>query len=90
MQLIPLSFISKEAQHIEGFAPELAIVTKGGPGLGFSPLPRIWLPAFPDHVPLSATPSSPSHCPLGGGKDLEEPLVVRPTSETIVNHMFAQ
>lgn len=28
--------------------------------------------------------------PLGGGKDLEEPLVVRPTSETIVNHMFAQ
>lgn len=28
--------------------------------------------------------------PPGGGKDLEEPLVVRPTSETIVNHMFAQ
>ena len=26
----------------------------------------------------------------GGGKDLEEPLVVRPTSETMVNHMFAQ
>lgn len=39
---------------MEGFAPELALVTKGG------------------------------------GKDLEEPLVVRPTSETIVNHMFAQ
>ena len=32
-------------------------------------------------------PPSP---PPGGGKDLEEPLVVRPTSETIVNHMFAQ
>jgi prolyl-tRNA synthetase len=39
---------------VEGFAPELALVTKGG------------------------------------GKELEEPLVVRPTSETIINHMFAQ
>eukprot|EP00967_Tisochrysis_lutea_P108463 scaffold167993_cov30-Tisochrysis_lutea.AAC.2 len=28
--LIPLSFIAKEAQHVEGFAPELALVTKGG------------------------------------------------------------
>ena len=53
-QLIPYSFLQKEAEHVEGFAPELALVTKGG------------------------------------GKDLEEPLVVRPTSETIVNHMFAQ
>jgi len=52
--MIPYSFIAKEAEHVEGFAPELALVTKGG------------------------------------GKDLEEPLVVRPTSETIVNHMFAQ
>lgn len=52
--LIPMSFIQKEASHVEGFAPELAIVTKGG------------------------------------GKDLPEPLVVRPTSETMVNHMFAQ
>ena len=53
-QLIPLSFLQKEAQHVEGFAPELALVTRGG------------------------------------GKELEEPLVVRPTSETIVNHMFSQ
>jgi prolyl-tRNA synthetase len=53
-QLIPYSFLQKEADHVEGFAPELALVTKGG------------------------------------GKELEEPLVVRPTSETIVNHMFAQ
>ena len=53
-QLIPYSFITKEASHVEGFAPELAIVTRGG------------------------------------GKELEEPLVVRPTSETIVNHMFSQ
>ncbi|GBF87895.1 prolyl-tRNA synthetase [Raphidocelis subcapitata] len=53
-QLIPYSFITKEAEHVEGFAPELALVTKGG------------------------------------GKELEEPLVVRPTSETIINHMFAQ
>ncbi|MEW5316484.1 MAG: hypothetical protein WDW38_007855 [Sanguina aurantia] len=53
-QLIPYSFIAKEAAHVEGFAPELALVT------------------------------------MGGGKELEEPLVVRPTSETMVNHMFAQ
>ncbi len=53
-QLIPYSFIAKEAKHVEGFAPELALVTRGG------------------------------------GKELEEPLVVRPTSETVVNHMFAQ
>jgi prolyl-tRNA synthetase len=51
---IPQSFLQKEAQHIEGFAPELAVVTHGG------------------------------------GKELEEPLIVRPTSETIINHMFAQ
>jgi len=53
-QLIPYSFITKEAEHVEGFAPELALVTQGG------------------------------------GKELEEALVVRPTSETIINHMFAQ
>jgi prolyl-tRNA synthetase len=53
-QLIPLSFLEKEANHVEGFAPELALVTRGG------------------------------------GRELDEPLVVRPTSETIVNHMFAQ
>jgi len=51
---IPLSFIQKEAQHVEGFSPELAIVT------------------------------------IGGGKQLEEPLVVRPTSETIIGHMYAK
>jgi prolyl-tRNA synthetase len=51
---IPLSFLQKEAQHVEGFAPEVAVVTHGG------------------------------------GKELDEPLVVRPTSETIINHMFAQ
>jgi len=52
--LIPQSFLQKEAKHIEGFAPELAVVTHGG------------------------------------GKELEEPLVVRPTSETIIYHMFAR
>jgi prolyl-tRNA synthetase len=51
---IPLSFIQKEAQHVEGFSPELAIVT------------------------------------VGGGKELEEPLAVRPTSETIIGHMYAK
>ncbi|XP_028124669.1 proline--tRNA ligase, chloroplastic/mitochondrial isoform X2 [Camellia sinensis] len=53
-QFIPYSFIEKEASHVEGFSPELAVVT------------------------------------IGGGKELEEKLVVRPTSETIVNHMFTQ
>ena len=52
--LIPQSFLQKEAKHVEGFAPEVAVVTHGG------------------------------------GKLLEEPLIVRPTSETIINHMFAQ
>ncbi len=52
--LIPQSFITREAEHVEGFSPELAIVTHAG------------------------------------GKKLEEPLVVRPTSETIINHMFSK
>ena len=51
---IPESFLKKEAQHVEGFAPELAVVTHAG------------------------------------GKELEEPLVVRPTSETIIHYMFAR
>jgi prolyl-tRNA synthetase len=51
---IPQSFLSKEAQHVEGFAPETAVVTHGG------------------------------------GKLLEEPLVVRPTSETIIYSSFAK
>ncbi len=51
---IPQTFLEKEAQHVEGFAPEVAVVTRGG------------------------------------GKELEEPLIVRPTSETIINHMFSQ
>lgn len=51
---IPESFLKKEAEHVEGFAPELAVVTHAG------------------------------------GKELEEPLVVRPTSETIIHYMFAQ
>ncbi len=46
--LIPESFLKKEAEHVEGFAPECAVVTHGG------------------------------------GKKLEEPLVIRPTSETII------
>lgn len=51
---IPESFLKKEAKHVEGFSPELAIVTHAG------------------------------------GKELEEPLVVRPTSETIIHYMFAR
>jgi prolyl-tRNA synthetase len=51
---IPESFIKKEADHVEGFAPQVAVVT------------------------------------YAGGKDLDEKLVVRPTSETIINSMFAK
>jgi prolyl-tRNA synthetase len=52
--LIPLSFFEKEKEHVEGFAPELAVVTHGG------------------------------------GHELEEKLAVRPTSETIIGHMYAK
>ena len=52
--LIPESFLHKEAQHVEGFAPETAVVTHGG------------------------------------GKKLEEPLIIRPTSETIIYSSYAK
>jgi len=52
--LIPESFLKKEAQHVEGFSPELAVVTHGG------------------------------------GEKLAEPVVLRPTSETVINHLFAK
>jgi len=50
---IPLSFLQKEKKHIEGFSPQIAVVTHGG------------------------------------GKKLAEPLVIRPTSETIIYRMYA-
>ncbi len=50
---IPMSFLERETDHVEGFSPELAVVTHGG------------------------------------GSELEEPLVVRPTSETIIGHMYS-
>ena len=52
--LIPMSFFEKEKEHVEGFSPELAVVT------------------------------------IGGGEKLEEPLVIRPTSETIIGHMYSK
>src|SRR5512141_526844 len=52
--LIPESFMKKEAEHVEGFSPELAVVTHAG------------------------------------GKQLEEPYVIRPTSETIIGHFFSR
>lgn len=52
--LIPNSFLEKEADHVEGFAPECAVVTHAG------------------------------------GEELEEPLVVRPTSETVIGHMYSK
>jgi prolyl-tRNA synthetase len=51
---IPQSYLSREAEHVEGFAPEVAVVTHGG------------------------------------GKELEEPLIIRPTSETIIYAMYAK
>jgi prolyl-tRNA synthetase len=51
---IPQSFLAREAEHVEGFAPETAVVTHAG------------------------------------GKELEEPLVIRPTSETIIYSMYAK
>ena len=52
--LIPESHLRREAEHVEGFAPELAVVTHAG------------------------------------GEKLEEPLVIRPTSETVIGEMFAR
>jgi prolyl-tRNA synthetase len=52
--LIPESYMRREAEHVEGFSPELAVVTHAG------------------------------------GKELEEPLIVRPTSETIIGEMMAK
>ena len=49
---IPMSFLKREAEHVEGFAPEVAVVTHGG------------------------------------GEELAEPLVVRPTSEAIIGYSF--
>ena len=51
---IPQSYLAREAEHVEGFSPELAVVTHGG------------------------------------GKELDEPLIVRPTSETVINSYFAK
>jgi prolyl-tRNA synthetase len=51
---IPMSFLEREKEHVEGFSPELAVVT------------------------------------IGGGEELQEPLVIRPTSETIIGHMYAK
>jgi len=52
--LIPESYLRREAEHVEGFSPELAVVT------------------------------------IGGGKELEEPLVIRPTSETVIGESMAK
>ena len=52
--LIPESYLKKEAEHVEGFAPEVAVVTRAG------------------------------------GQELQEPLVIRPTSETIICDMYAK
>jgi prolyl-tRNA synthetase len=52
--LIPEAYLRREAQHVEGFAPELAVVT------------------------------------IGGGKELDEPVVIRPTSETVIGEFMGK
>lgn len=52
--LIPSSFLQKEAEHVEGFAPECAVVTHAG------------------------------------GEKLEEPMIIRPTSETVIGYMYSK
>ena len=52
--LIPESYLQREAEHVEGFSPELAVVTHAG------------------------------------GKELAEPLIIRPTSETVIGEMMAK
>ncbi|MGC4033153.1 MAG: His/Gly/Thr/Pro-type tRNA ligase C-terminal domain-containing protein [Tepidisphaeraceae bacterium] len=66
--LIPQSFLAKEAQHVEGFAMECALVT---------------------HTRLQKDPNGKGIRP-DPASQLEEPLVVRPTSETIIGHMYAE
>ncbi len=66
--LIPQSFLAKEAQHVEGFAMECALVT---------------------HSRLQKTPDGKGVQPDPSSK-LEEPYVIRPTSETIIGHMYAE
>lgn len=66
--LIPVSFLSKEAEHVEGFAKECAVVT---------------------HHRLRSIPGGTGVEPDPDAK-LEEPLIVRPTSETIIWHMFGK
>lgn len=63
--LIPLSFFEKEAEHVEGFAKECAVVT---------------------HHRLQPGPQG-GLVPAG---ELEEPLIIRPTSETIIGAMFSK
>lgn len=63
--LIPLSFLEQEAEHVEGFAKECAVVT---------------------HHRLKAGPDGKL---IPDGK-LEEPLIIRPTSETIIGHQYAK
>jgi prolyl-tRNA synthetase len=67
---IPMSFLAKEAEHVEGFAKEVALVT---------------------HTRLKATGKTGAAAVTPDPESaLEEPLVVRPTSETIIYAMFAK
>ena len=67
---IPMSFLAKEAEHVEGFAKEVAIVT---------------------HTRLRATGKEGAGAvAVDPSSELEEPLIVRPTSETIIYAMFAK
>jgi prolyl-tRNA synthetase len=65
--LIPKSFLSKEAEHVDGFAKECAVVTHHR------------LTAGKDGQGLIADPEA----------ELEDPLIIRPTSETMIWYVYA-
>merc|ERR1719506_225105 len=65
--LIPMSFLTKEAEHVDGFAKECAVVT---------------------HHRLTGSPNDPTNLIADPEAKLEEPLIIRPTSETIIWNSF--
>src|SRR5687768_6672183 len=67
--LIPQSFLTREAEHVEGFAMECAIVT---------------------HTKLERDKTGGGTGGLKPAAPLDEPLIIRPTSETVIGHMYAQ
>lgn len=91
--LIPLDFFSREADHVEGFAKECAVVThhrlrcRTAAGSGWLAMFRHWLQRMRSgsqkHVQTGSIEIDPE-------SELAEPYIVRPTSETLVWHSFSR